>query len=872
MHILMVLKVGWRYLLRHPWQTGLLILGITLGVAVMVSIDLANASASTAFDISTDAISGRATHQIIGSPTGFSDNVYLDLVRSGVVENLTPVIVTTVYSEQLDNRPFSLLGVDPFSEGPFRNYFGNQSDIPIDKLTSFLTQPGAVLISNSVAERYKLSPCLGTSPLIEKTQNSCIVDIEIDGQKKSVFLSGILEPSDNFSKQALENIILTDIATAQEIAGKLGLLDRIDLILSPDDIGQNTGYQAEQINQIELLLPEGVRIEEVASRSGTVADMTNAFRINLTALSLLALLVGLFLIYNTMTFSVIQRRKLFGTLRCLGVTRTEVFVMVVSEAMIIGIIGSVFGIGLGIAMGQVALSLVTQTINDFFFVVTVRGVQIPIESVFKGMVVGVLATFFTAAPPAWEAASVAPRKALYRSGIEDKAQKAVNRVAVSGIVLILVGVLVLLAIPTSNLELSFAGTFAILVGFAMLTPMITKLSALGSTPLLNKIWGILGRMAPRDITNSISRTSIAIAALMVAVSVTIGVSLMINSFRYTVETWLTQSLQGDIYISAPGITATLPGGVLNKDIIDLLNNTQGVKDFSSLRAVQVESPGGLVNLTAIDHPISDGRLFISATSDPGQIWQQMIDGAVIVSEPFANRNGISSAGDFIELYTEKGLERFLIAGIFSDYSSTSGTIRMEMSNYQQHWRDEKISAIALYLQEGEDVETIKRSLQQQIAPIQRVFVQANIDLRNEALSIFDRTFAITGAMRILATIVAFIGVLSTLLSLQLEKQRQFGILRAVGLTTRQLTGLILLETGFMGIVAGILAMPAGYVLSLILVYIINRRSFGWTLQMEVEPMPFILALIVAVIAALLAGIYPGIKMGQIEIAEALRSE
>jgi putative ABC transport system permease protein len=167
---------------------------------------------------------------------------------------------------------------------------------------------------------------------------------------------------------------------------------------------------------------------------------------------------------------------------------------------------------------------------------------------------------------------------------------------------------------------------------------------------------------------------------------------------------------------------------------------------------------------------------------------------------------------------------------------------------------------------------VARDLQDDLAPVQRLFVRPNRALRNDVLEVFDRTFAITGALQLLSTVVAFIGVLSALLSLQLDKQRQFGVLRAVGLTVRQLWGLVALETGLMGGIAGLLAVPTGLALSLILIYIINQRSFGWTLQMQIAPAPFIQAFAVAVIAALLAGIYPAHRMGKTITAEALRYE
>ena len=197
---------------------------------------------------------------------------------------------------------------------------------------------------------------------------------------------------------------------------------------------------------------------------------------------------------------------------------------------------------------------------------------------------------------------------------------------------------------------------------------------------------------------------------------------------------------------------------------------------------------------------------------------------------------------------------------------------MSQSVYQKYWDDQTITAISLKLDPSVDVDETSQMLRNAISPIQRLIVRPNLTLRNEVFEVFDRTFAITQALQLLATIVAFIGVLSALLSLELERQRELGILRAIGLTSRQLWGLIMMETGMLGSTAGILAMPTGYVLSLILIFIINRRSFGWTLQMEVLQEPFIQAFILAVSAALLAGIYPAWRMSRMVAAEAMRFE
>ena len=351
--------------------------------------------------------------------------------------------------------------------------------------------------------------------------DACRLTLSINGETRHAYLTGLLEPSDDFSRRALDTLILTDIATAQSLSGTSGKLTQIDLIL-PEDFDSTA---------LSAALPAGTLLVTSELRNSQVGEMTAAFQFNLTALSLLALLVGIFLIYNAMTFSVVQRRPLFGTLRSIGYTREQVFGMVLGEAALVGVLGAGLGLGLGILLGQGAVQMVTQTINDLFFVVSVRGIQIPASSLLKGGLAGFFASVLAAAPPAWEAASVPPRLALSRAGLESKAQSAVSLVAGLGIFAALAGA-VILAIPTRNLVISFGGTFAVIIGLAALTPWVTvTLMRLLGEPL-GKVFGFLGRLAPRNVIRSQSRTAVAVAALMIAVSVTIGVQVMICQFPH----------------------------------------------------------------------------------------------------------------------------------------------------------------------------------------------------------------------------------------------------------------------------------------------------------------------------------------------------
>jgi putative ABC transport system permease protein len=827
-----------------------MVLGITLGVAVVVAVDLANVSASRAFDLSVDSVVGRATHQIIAGPQGMDESVYSDLRRAGVVRGAAPIVAAYASSVDMDGRPVQLLGVDPFAEPPFRNYLWAGESASLDALTAFLTEPRSVLVSADVAARYRLQP-------------GDILKLEVVGREREVIVVGLLEPNDDLSRRALEGVLLTDIATAQELTDRLGRLDRIDLLL-PDD--------GARIAEIETLLPQGVRIRPVPEQIGSTKQMTAAFRLNLTALSLLALVVGVFLIYNTMTFSVLQRRSLFGVLRCLGVTRREVFALVLGEALVVGSIGAALGLALGVVIGQSAVQMVTQTINDLYFVLTVRRVEIPLVSLAKGAIAGVVATLGASVPPAREAASVAPRAALSRAGLETKAQRASIRAAVAGIALILAGVGIL-ALPSKSLVLSFGSTFFIVLGFACLTPLFTKKAMQAATPVLQRVLGALGRMAPRDVSRSLSRTAIAVAALMVAMSVTIGISLMIGSFRQTVVVWLADALQGDIVVSGPSVSGLQDVTPLDSRAASIVWRHPRVARVDLLRSATVDSPAGPIEVEAGNSPDYGYLLrYLATESSPEATWNTVQESdAVIVSEPLANRLDLSIS-DHLTLYADEGPRAFPVVGIYYDYASTQGTAIMALSSYRESWSDQTVTALVVQLEPDVNPDQVARELESDLGSVQRLFAQPNQTIRQAALAIFDRTFAITGALQMLATVVAFIGVLSALLALQLEKQREFGILRAIGLTIRELRALILLETGLMGAVAGLLSMPAGLSLALILVYVINRRSFGWTLQMAVDVVPFLQAIAVSLLAALLAGIYPALRMGRTAPADALRYE
>lgn len=850
-----ILKIGLRYLNVHKLQSFLLILGIALGVAITISVDIANESAKKAFRLSSETLTGKTTHQIIStSPKGIKEDIFLQLRVKANIKKSAPVVQDYVNIIDSNERLVRLLGLDVFSEFHFRNYiFQDEKSFSIEKISSIFTEPNTILVSEKLAGNIN-----------KKTGDS--IKIKYKGVITNLKIAGILKTNDNLSKEALKDLIIADISTAQEVLNKAGYLSNIDLILDKD-IDDN-------ILKIKSLLTPDLKIITPKEKNNTVEQMTKAFELNLTALSLLALVVGMFLIYNTITFSVIQRRKIFGTLRAIGVTRKEIFTAVILESFIVSIIGSIAGLFLGILLGKGVLGIIGQTINDLYYVVNVTKIEISYYLLLKGFILGIFAGITATIAPATEATFIPPVNALKRSELESVFFTKLNLISISGLLICIFGT-VSLFIPTKRIEPGFVGLFSIVIGISLLVPLQTTLIISFFQKIAENFAGITGKLALRNIMRSLSRTSVAIASLMVSVSVIIGVSIMVGSFRQNVAEWLDTVLTADIFISAKNKNNSMDIAFDSK-IIEEIRKIKGVKEVETARSLKIETPNyGLINIQGISKDISQNRKYIWKRNWESVINNELKKGKVIITESFSFHNGIKSRNNeplYINLPTTKGNIKFEIAGIYRDYSSERGNILMNSKIYKGYWNDDQVTSIAVYTGINGDSEKIAEELKKSFSGKYDLLIQSNKTLRKNSLDIFDRTFAITDALRMLTVLVAFIGVLSTVMSLQIERIREVGILRANGMTVKQVFEMIMLESGIIGLISGIFAIPLGIIMSLILIYIINLRSFGWTLEFLPKFENFSQALIISIIAALIAGIYPSIKIKNLNVIDAIRTE
>jgi putative ABC transport system permease protein len=822
-----LIRSSFRYARKHPLLLALSVLGVALGVAVVVSIDLANASAERAFELSAEGVTGKATHQVVGAAEGLDGDVYRTLRVDLGIRQAAPVVAGYVQAPE-QGRTFQVLGVDPLAEAPFRPYVGGAAS-GVD-LGTFMAQPRTALIAEPTAENLGLS--LGDT-----------LQVRIEGKADALRIAGLMVPQDERSRRAMDNLLVVDVATAQDLFGTGGRLTRIDLIVPDGAAG------TQRIDRIEQALPEGAEVVRSASRTQTVEQMTRAFNLNLTALSLLALVVGMFLIYNTMTFSVVQRRALIGRLRALGVTRREVFTLIVGEAALIGVVGTALGLAGGIVLGQ--------GLTPWTFV--------------KGIGLGLGATILATLPPAREATNAPASTVLQRSQQESQIQTWLPRLAGVGVALGVVGAGLLL-LPSRSIALSYLALLCVILGAALLTPAAVVGLARMLRPLMGRAFGVLGRMAARGVVTTLSRTAVAIAALMVAVAATVGVGVMVDSFRATVDVWLSYSLRADVYVQPPSLVFRRGDATLEPSVVETLTQAEGVRGAYSVRTVRVTSSEGRTDLVAIDQGPNTRRGFRFKAGDPGQVWARFArDDLVIVSEPFSYRTGVG-VGDTLQLQTDRGPQTFPVRGVYYDYGSDLGVVMMSRPTYDRYYDDPGLSGLALYATANQDVDALVERLRDRVGAEQEVIIRSNRALREASLEVFDRTFTVTVVLRLLAVLVAFIGVLSALMALQLERARELAVLRANGLTPKQVWRYVTMQTGVMGVIAGLLSLPLGLILASVLIYVINKRSFGWTLQFEVAPEILLQALALAFVAALLAGLYPSKKMAQANPAMALREE
>ena len=832
-----------RPIFREKTRTLLTIAGIAVGVAVVVAIQLANQSALRAFRESIDAISGRANYQIVADSGRLDENVLLQLQplwSDGV--RFAPVIDVEGIIEP-SQEPIRLLGVDLLSDLHFREY---RYARVVAKQPFAIFQHDSVVLPAPFAREHHLD--VG-SP----------VTLNILGQRRTMIVRGVLEargPATAFNGA----IAICDIATAQSNFAMLGKLTRIDLLVPSDSI------------LAKVHLPPGTRIERPSRRNERVGKMLRAFRVNLFALGGVALLVGMFLVYNTVLISILRRRRDVGIVKTIGVAPRQVFFAFLGEGLLFGAIGSAIGVALGDGLARAILGMIGRTINSLYVTSRPESVTLTPGVIAVGIAVGVVLSLLSAVQPSIEAAQIRPSIMLRNTA--PLARRRRTRASAATIAFALAAICTRIP-PIGGIPVfGYIAVLFVVAGFSLFAPAIVRAtSALFARPM-NDAFGIVGRLAAASLPASLRRTAVASAALSLAIGMMVAVALMVGSFRVTVDIWVNQTIKSDLWLRpAKGLT-NADAALFPASILDDVRKIGFIDAVDPVRGRDVIYGDSLVAVGSGDFHVASGSgslPMVTPRSAHDALVKAIETNGVFVSESFSLKYE-KNVGDEIELPTAHGTRRFPITGVYRDYSNDRGVVVMDRALYVRSFDDNAINTVVVFLKPSVDKEWARAQLERILGPKYHAFAISNASIRKEVMTIFDQTFLITYALLAIAIVVAVLGIINTLAALILERTREIALLRVTGMSARELRTMIVLESALLGVASTVVGVVMGYALSWILIYVINKQSFGWTIAFHTPARLILASLAVTFAASVIAGLVPARVASRINIMAAIKSE
>lgn len=820
-----------RPLRRDLTRTILTLLSIALGVAVVIAIELSGDAATGSFASSMTTLLGKVDYEITAN--GGVDETYIaKLAALPINARFSPVIEQPIVIAGRGST--TLYGIDLIASAAG----GTESK----EAQTF--DPGeferTAVVSSDLAERLHLSN--GDRVQLRGRDRTLEFTIRSIARKQNTEWVGV------------------DIAAAQQLLDMYGRLDRIEVFLAPEE--DAAGVE----RQIKAVVPSTWDVATPGARSEENRRMLRAFKWNLRILSYISLLVGAFLIYNTIAVSVVRRRTEIGILRALGTSSRGVLLIFLGEATMLGLVGSAIGIALGRGLAAALLGMISDTVNALFTTSAPGPIALSGLSTCAALVTGTGVAFFSALIPAREAARVAPAEAMRRSIVEHETRLHVRRDLLAAAAAAIVAAVLCKFGPIDGRPvLGYVSTLFAVAAAAMVSPAFVT----GVTGVLRGAlkWlaGAEGLIAGRSLVASLARTSIIVTALATAISMMVSVGVMVGSFRETVQVWLDNQLRADIYLRAAGPATAGINPPIAASVPKIIEDTPGVAEVDTLRSLQFEYEGTRATFagTNIDTVRRHRVLRFLSGGFPGP------DQAMI-TEPFSEKHHLHT-GDVMHLPLGDRTAVLTVSGIYYDYSSDRGTVLADRSTLLKYLPSQPVTNIGVYVQPGADATKVRRDLENRLGDYP-LMIAPNEALRRGAVEVFDRTFTVTYALEAVAIVVAMLGAANSLLALVLDRRREIGLIRYLGAATGQVRRMILVEAGLLGLLAGTLGLVLGMALSLVLIYVINKQSFGWTIQFHPPTLLLAGALLLVWAVTVLAGVYPARFATRLQPADVVHEE
>lgn len=858
----------WRDIGKNRLRAALTWFGIALGVGVVIAVQLANDRAIGSFTDSMQILNGQSDLQISANGLPIDENIIRQLAWIWDLGSMAPIvegrgrIVEPRPGATEPPAPVYITGVDFLSDAPFRKYIGKDendlsANITRDEFVTILQDPEAIVIPEALAREFNVDKGSRLQVLIGDTLRK--------------FTVGAVLRDEGVGRAFAGRVIFMDIAAAQLALRKLGKIDRIDVQL-------NNKSQIEAVeSRIRKQLPANAIVFRTESSTAQTGKLLRAFRYNLTALSYISLVVGVILVYNTLMIAVVRRRSEIGTLRALGTPRRTIGALFLLEAAAFGLAGSVAGIGLGVLMSSASSALVSQTVQSIytgFFRVT-RGETIDVRFILEAVSGGTLLAVLSGTAPALRATMISPALVLRQGSVSlPHISRSVRVATVIGVLMVGAGVFLSFAPPVDGFPfLGYAAEICFIAGAGLATPWMARILVRMITRLVCAVSPITGRLAIQSMRSGMNRIAVAVFSLAIAVAMLVSVATMVSSFRDTVIVWVDQTFKADLYIRPAAAGANEWESTFDPAVVDHLAGMTSIAGIDRFRGHDVDLDGTRVVLATGEFDVlrDHGQLLFRDGRTMQQVAARMIgQDRIIVSEPFAIKQG-RGRGDFIELPTAEGRKQFQIEAVFYDYSNDRGLLVMDRSTYLRRFKDPSVSNIAVYLKTQADIQQVQASIAEQLSN-SHLRVTTNAEMKRQVLRVFDQTFRITYALETIAIAVAVLGIANILAALILERRAEFAVLRFLGTNRRQLRRIVLTESAVTGMIGIVVGTALGLALSLILVYVINRQSFGWTIQFGIPGSFLARSLITVFLATVAAGIYPTILVRRLDPLRSIRAE